>query len=178
MLLRGRFRSRDAEKPWTSPDARSSPSVQLACSTLSSACYGPHSVWRTCQLTLTPEADVPAPPDRSHDISLDEAKQLTRRHRQSTSVGMLAAAGGPTVFAEGSLGGCFKADAVRKLLEQPGCKFLRIYNGRDAEGKSTLVLVGVNGDFLDMTAGMMLEHHFPCPPFCPDAATSVLREDI
>jgi hypothetical protein len=121
---------------------------------------------------------VPVPPDKSHEIPLDVATDLCRRHRQQIQpVALAMAAGvGPTVFAEGSLGGVFTAAAVKKLLAQNGCKYLRIYNGRDAQGNTSMVLVGVDADFRDMTAGVMLNDHFRCPPWCPPEETSVLRE--
>jgi hypothetical protein len=88
----------------------------------------------------------------------------------------VAAGVGSTAFTEGSLGGVFTAEAVTKLLRQSGCKYLRIYHGRDAQGNASMVLVGVDADFRDMTAGVMLNDHYRCPPWCPPEETSVLRE--
>jgi hypothetical protein len=88
----------------------------------------------------------------------------------------MAAGVGPSVFSEGSLGGVFTAEAIRKVLAQGGCQYLRIYHGRDAQGNASMVLVGVDADFRDMTAGVMLNDHYRCPPWCPPEETSVLRE--
>jgi uncharacterized lipoprotein NlpE involved in copper resistance len=95
------------------------------------------------------------PPQRDHAISLAEAAALTRSHR--------TAAG-----AKAERGGMFHRDQVVKLLEQAGCAGLRIYHGRNADGTSAMVLVGVEKDGKDMTAGTVLERHFPCPPYCDE----------
>jgi hypothetical protein len=37
-----------------------------------------------------------------------------------------------------------------------------------------LVLVGGDAEEKDMTAGIMVEDHYPCPPFC-DATSTLIR---
>ena len=96
-------------------------------------------------------------PPRDHRISPEAAAGFTRRYREG--------AGGTAQKA-----GAFHADQVQKLLAQPGCEALRIYNGIDDKGEETFVLVGVDGDDKDMTGGIMLEIIFPCPPFCDDGS--------
>jgi len=92
-------------------------------------------------------------PPREHRISFAQAAELTRRYRES-------------VPAEALKAGALHADQVLELLKQPGCVAVRIYLGRDADAKETLVLVGVDDQDRDMTGGMMLDVIFPCPPFC------------
>jgi hypothetical protein len=92
-------------------------------------------------------------PPREQRITLDAAAELTRRYRQGS--------GPDAARAE-----TFHADQVRGLLAQPGCVALRIYFGRHEDGRSALVLVGVDGNDNDMEKGTLLEFGFPCPPFC------------
>ncbi len=98
---------------------------------------------------------------RNHRITLEEAAQHTRRHRE-------ARARGHDIHA-----GAFHADQVLQLLQQKGCAAMRIYLGRDAKGESSLVLVGVDVQGEDMTGGTILEVVYTCPPFC--STTSVLN---
>ena len=63
--------------------------------------------------------------------------------------------------------GTFHEDQVTELLNQKGCVGLRIYHGRDEEGKPTFVLAGIDGANNDLHAGVLLEQPLPCPPFCP-----------
>jgi hypothetical protein len=90
---------------------------------------------------------------RDHRIPLTEAKELTRRYRESVA---------QDAFKAGAL----HAKQVQELLAQPGCVTLRVYLGRQADGKETLVLVGVDDQDRDMTGGIMLDVIYPCPPFC------------
>ena len=94
---------------------------------------------------------------RDHSVSLTEAAAHTRRHRQATGKAR-----------EADHAGAFHADQVMALLKQKGCTALRIYHGRTEQGRRSLVLVGVDGQGNDMTAGTLLEVCFPCPPFCGD----------
>ncbi|MEP7344438.1 MAG: hypothetical protein ABI877_04200 [Gemmatimonadaceae bacterium] len=97
--------------------------------------------------------------DREHSISWGRAQDLIKAHRSTPSVAAVA--------TEGVFGGAFKKKDVVKLLSQPDCAFLRIYYGRNDDGTPAMVLVGVDGDRNDMSAGVVLDTHFPCPPWCP-----------
>ena len=96
---------------------------------------------------------MPLPPQRDHRITVADAAQLTRRHRD---------AAGP----KGERGGMFPRAAVEELLLQPGCAALRFYYGRRDDGASALVLVAVDQGGNDMADGDVLDFHYPCPPFC------------
>ncbi|MGA2384571.1 MAG: hypothetical protein ABSG61_14180 [Gemmatimonadales bacterium] len=91
-------------------------------------------------------------PPRNHRISLAEAAAHTKRHRDAKVSDVKA--------------GAFHKDQVLDLLSQTGCVGLRIYYGRDPAGAPNLVLTGIDSADNDLTAGVILEISFPCPPFC------------
>lgn len=84
-------------------------------------------------------------------ISLEEAVKLTRDYRAENPTGIKA------FLIDG--------DLVRQVLEQEGCVRIRIYNGFDkTEDKPSPVIVGVTADNEDMTAGIILDRAYLCPP--------------
>ena len=93
-------------------------------------------------------------PPRDHRISLDAAAALTKGYRAAKISDEKA--------------GAFHKDQVVELLSQPGCVALRVYYGRQTDGKPALVLAGVDKADNDLTGGVILEMHYPCPPFCGD----------
>ena len=95
---------------------------------------------------------MPLPP-RDHRIPLEAATALSRRFREQTEKSLERA-------------GAFHADQVRELLAQKGCVALRIYYGRQSDGRDSPILVGVDAGDRDMTGGILLEFNYPCPPFC------------
>ena len=98
---------------------------------------------------------------RDHTVSLNVAAAYTKRHRGTLKE--------KTGGAEH--GGAFHADQVLKLLQQPGCKALRIYHARNDKNEKAMILVAVDDTGKDMTQGMLLEQCWPCPPWCdPDSA--------
>ncbi len=97
----------------------------------------------------------PLDPTVDHSIALAEAVDAARRHRQDGS------------HRPGD-SGAFNAKPILALLAQSGCVGMRFYRGRDAKGADSLVLVGVDKEGNDMTAGLLVNGHMPCPPFCPD----------
>lgn len=113
---------------------------------------------------------TPLQPGRDHRISLPDAAEMTRRHRNQATVS------GARQPEEGALGGMFSAKAVLALLSQSGAEYLRYYHARDKDGKRTLVLVAADASGNDLVAagGEVLDQHFPCPPYCPEL-TSALR---
>ena len=96
-------------------------------------------------------------PARDHRITLAAAAALTRRHREGGAKGATNAS-------------AFHAEQVLALLAQPGCMGLRIYQGRNADGSASTVLVGVDANDKDITGGTLLEFGFPCPPLCDDGS--------
>jgi hypothetical protein len=99
----------------------------------------------------------PRPP-RRHVISREEATAYLRRR--------------PTALSE--RGGHFPRDVVDQILAQTGCAGIRFYFGTKPDGSLALVLVGMDENELDMTDGVIVEDHFPCPPFC-DAGSTLIR---
>jgi len=90
----------------------------------------------------------------NHAIALADASKLTANFRASASPGSV-------------LGEAFGRDAVQGILNQANCVGVRIYYGRKSDSTPVLVLVGVDASGSDLTAGVLLESGFPCPPFCP-----------
>lgn len=90
----------------------------------------------------------------NHTISLDDAIKLTRNFRSSIPP--------DSVRAES-----FSVDAIRNLINQKDCAGVRIYYGKKDDGKPALVLVGTDSTGEDMTAGLIIETGWPCPPICP-----------
>jgi hypothetical protein len=99
----------------------------------------------------------PFPHEKSHRITLDEAKEMCRGHRVAAGKG------------EGYLrAGAFGRAVLDEILAQPACTGLRIYLGRNKEGDSTLVAVGIDANGEDLVTGTIANDLWPCPPFCPD----------
>lgn len=98
---------------------------------------------------------MPLPPPRNQQISLADAAGDTRRFRASAGPGA-------------EKGGFFFREVLDRLLAQPGCAGIRYYHGLDAQDQPSLIIVGVDAKGNDITAGVLLDVHFPCPPFCGD----------
>jgi hypothetical protein len=56
-------------------------------------------------------------------------------------------------------------DAVLSVLQQSRCVGLRLYRGIN-NGMLVTVIAGIDSLGRDLTAGPLLEHGLPCPPFC------------
>lgn len=102
-------------------------------------------------------------PDENHSITLEEAKALTKRYRDSSSFG-------------GRNGGFFGADTLRRMLDQTDCVGIRYYYGLDADNAQLLVLVGATEDGEDLYNQELAEVSVPCPSICDN--TSPLKIDI
>lgn len=92
------------------------------------------------------------PEPKSHVIELAEAKDLVFRHRADHPDQPRA-----ELFHRGSLD---------TMLAQPGCAGVRIYRGKAADGRRHFVMVGVDGQGLDLVGGILMEMSWPCPPYC------------
>ncbi len=101
--------------------------------------------------------------ENAHEISLQEAIDLTTRYRANQPAGC-------------SLSETFQVDAIEKLISAGGCKFLRIYFGMKENGNVVTILVAANEDNEDILPGpdtltttepVILEDGFVCPPLCP-----------
>jgi hypothetical protein len=88
-------------------------------------------------------------------ISLSEAAVLTSNYRNS---------GQPNPI----LGQFLGAEKLQDLLKQTDCVGLRIYYGKNAQGKPTIVVVGVdrNEDDILTEEPLILDQSMPCPPTC------------
>lgn len=130
---------------------------------------------------------MPLPPDRDHRTPVATAAAMTRRYRESVPVGTFRA-------------GFFHAGAFQSLLNQRGCRGIRIYLGRHEDGQLNLILVGVDREGRDMLPGRRpsrtatssdpertamsttedgggeaMQDSFPCPTLCDDG--SALNSD-
>lgn len=88
-----------------------------------------------------------------HRISLAQAKEFVRNHERTAPPGSERC-------------GYFSRAIFDEILAHPGCAGIRFYHGRDANGKSALVLIGVTKEKVDITDGPIGENHQPCPPEC------------
>lgn len=101
-------------------------------------------------------------------ITLDQAKRWTKRYQDENKDAVKA-----------HFYGC---EHLQALLDEPGCKGIRIYYAVDDEGRKKLVLVGAKADqnnILPKDEGKDPQHQIldegrDCPPACPDAAQDPL----
>jgi hypothetical protein len=96
-------------------------------------------------------------PDRDQRISLDVGVRYVTARRT-------ADAGNPKPerpFA-------FHRAWLDQVLAQPGCVGVRAYPAQRDDGTSSWVVVGVDASGNDMTAGVLLQDPFFCPPICSD----------
>lgn len=90
--------------------------------------------------------------NENHDISLQEAAELTANYRNANP--------GQT------LGHFFGATAIAAILGQEGCVGIRLYYAITNAGQKQLVVVGVNADGNDLYNGLLADRSFNCPPVC------------
>ncbi|MBS1636733.1 MAG: hypothetical protein JST26_12530 [Bacteroidetes bacterium] len=55
---------------------------------------------------------------------------------------------------------------LNSILKQDGCIGIRAYYALDDQGQKQLILVGVDANEKDLSAGIILDRSFPCPPYC------------
>ena len=55
---------------------------------------------------------------------------------------------------------------IQKVMAQPGCVTVRVYFGTPKEGKSRLIIVGVDKYGKDMVPGFLAGPAPLCPPLC------------
>ena len=92
------------------------------------------------------------PEPKGHRIPLAEAAEQTKRYRESRHSA-----------------GLFLRQELDELLAQPGCSGLRFYYGRNRDAMDTVILVGVDKNGNDISDGVLMDVHFPCPPICSGA---------
>jgi len=93
--------------------------------------------------------------ERDHHITLAEAIEYTQRW-QRTHPGERHA-------------WMLPREIIDEILAQPECAGIRIYAG-NVTGDQRLIWVGTDAAGNDLSAGVIGELCFPCPPFCADAS--------
>jgi len=93
--------------------------------------------------------------DEDHNISLEEAAQMTSRFRATIPPGA-------------KTGGFFGRTAIRQILAQEGCVGIRYYYGLNDNNDPVLILSGVDTNGNDIFEGELAEISSPCPPNCSE----------
>ena len=96
---------------------------------------------------------MPLPEKKSQIISLADASKLTANYRTSPTRGPITAGG-------------FWNETIQGIIAQPGCVAVRFYYAQKNDGSPALVLCGVDASGIDLTAGVLGDDFFPCPPYC------------
>ena len=96
-------------------------------------------------------------------IRLEEAGRLTERYRQNMLPGSRK-------------GGFFGRNIIEKILAQEDCFGIRAYFAAEENTASTLVLVGLDASYRELTKGVLGEDVLPCPPYC--AAPNALNDNV
>lgn len=99
----------------------------------------------------------------NHLITLEEAKSLTERYRNQKDAMTTEAYNQSLSISES-----FDAEAIKAVLNQPGCTGFRAYFGLNEENKVCLIFVGVNDlneDIINDNS-IILEKGKLCPPYC------------
>ena len=86
-------------------------------------------------------------------ITLSEGSTMTADYRATISIGDTIA------LAVGK-------NLLNSILQQSGCMGIRMYFALDEDGNKQLVLVGVDANGDDMTAGVIVDKLVPCPKSC------------
>lgn len=93
--------------------------------------------------------------NENHDISLQDAADLTKNYRDQFTADQ--------IYIKGEY---FGKTALQSLLNQKNCVGTRIYYGLKPDLSQCLVLVGVDGSGNDMVNGIILDLGVPCPNSC------------
>lgn len=110
-----------------------------------------------------------------HLISLNQAKEMTAHYRKEKEVILGAPYQGKDILA---ISESFDAAVFNTVLNQPGCKSLRIYYGMSDDLKVHAIIVGVNeknedmlpADGVNLADPPIIEEGLRCPPICPVAS--------
>ncbi len=89
----------------------------------------------------------------SHEISLQEASELTARYQENLPTGQ-------------PKGGFFGKQAVQRLLDHPECVGLRFFFGAHKDGKRAVVGLCVDKFGAEMFYGPAVDLSIVCPPIC------------
>ncbi|MDP1728449.1 MAG: hypothetical protein Q8M15_16815 [Bacteroidota bacterium] len=92
--------------------------------------------------------------NENHDISLQDASDLTKNYRDTQS---------GSDYIKGEF---FGKTALLAVLNQDDCVGIRIYYGIDSDNIPKLVIVGADANEDDLTEGIIMEVGKLCPPYC------------
>lgn len=106
--------------------------------------------------------------DKKHEISVQTAIEMTTRFRASKPSDL-------------PLCETFEMEAIRKLLNTAGCRFIRIYYGKKESGNIHAILVAADQDDMDILPAsdpvfvteeedadvVIIEDGYRCPTLCP-----------
>jgi hypothetical protein len=90
--------------------------------------------------------------NEDYEITLQEGVDLTKRYQ--------------SLFAGGVKGVYISQSSLQDLLGQSTAVGVRIYFGLTSGLKMTCVLVAVNSNGEDLSAGIIVDQGSPCPPGC------------
>lgn len=96
-----------------------------------------------------------------HIITLQEAETMTHAYQNASQ------------FQDLTIAVCIDNDAYQQVLDQQGCVSVRTYFGLDADGKLTIVVVGVDENGEDLTSGILLNRGYKCPAKCPNNSSLI-----
>lgn len=89
--------------------------------------------------------------NEDQNISLDDAKLLTKTYRDANPNAILGVYFGQTI--------------INEILSQPNCVGIRMYFGIGADGKPEPVLTGVYANGNDIVNGVLGDRSMKCPPY-------------
>jgi len=92
-------------------------------------------------------------PETNHVVSLEVAKKYIQNFKNSPTVVTIKA-------------GYFSRNIFDLILAQPKCVGIRYYYAKLDNGTPTIVIIGVDSDGKEISAGVIGEETRPCPPFC------------
>jgi hypothetical protein len=90
---------------------------------------------------------------KSSSISTSDAKDIVKTFQRLNSSNAVAAQ-------------YFGKDKVDKILAQPGCVGVRMYYGKNTNGKAGITLVGVDAEKNDILPVTIAGPTTLCPPYC------------
>jgi hypothetical protein len=96
---------------------------------------------------------MPFTGNENHQISLQDAAELTANFRNSHPIGT-------------TIGLFYGKATIQSILNQPNCVGIRIYYAQDANNESTMVIVGTDANENDMENGILAEYGIKCPNNC------------
>lgn len=91
--------------------------------------------------------------DEGSIVTLNEAAGWTANYRETITPGEI-------------IGQFVGREKLLDILNQPGCKGIRIYYGIGDDDLKNLILVGATADEDDMIEGIIVERLYACPPIC------------